>query len=168
MMSSKNQTAVKVQVEALEAEAAVEEREEALAKERSTWELELAQAKEKEKIALADYQNLLRRTQEERIKLVQMAGQDFATAILPALQNLSLAARALNDAGLNMVVNQLWAALNEQGLEELGTELVGQEFEVELMEAVDKSGDGKQVKQVVSPGYKMNGRVIAHAKVVVG
>lgn len=131
-------------------------------------EQDLIKAQEKAKIALADYQNLIRRSQEERIRLAQMAGQDFAESLLPPLQNLNLAAQALNDQGLNMVIGQLWQALNEQGLEEMNTELVGQEFDVDTMEAIEKNGEGEKVQKVITPGYKMNGKIIAHAKVVVG
>jgi len=136
-------------------------------------ELELARAKELR--AVADYQNLVRRNREEKIKIAKFAALDFIETIIDPLTHLSLAAQQLNDQGLNMVITQLWMKLNEAGLEEINP--VGQEFDVNTMEAVaDQSGEvdlaeseekKQKVVKVVSKGYKLNGEVIRHAKVLV-
>lgn len=128
-------------------------------------------ALEKERRALADYQNLVRRNQEERTRMARFAALDFVETILEPLGHLSLAAQQINDHGLNMVVDQLWGKLNEAGLEEINP--VGQRFDVSTMEAVHTEGsklgdDGMGlVKKVVTKGYKLNGEVIRHAKVAV-
>jgi len=136
-------------------------------------ELELARAKELR--AVADYQNLVRRNREEKIKIAKFAALDFIETIIDPLTHLSLAAQQLNDQGLNMVIAQLWMKLNEAGLEEINP--VGQDFNVETMEAVaDPNGEAdlaesedkkQKVVKVVSKGYKLNGEVIRHAKVLV-
>lgn len=136
---------------------------------------ELELAREKERRAVADYQNLVRRQREEKIKIAKFAALDLVETILEPLTHLSLAAEQINDQGLNMVISQLWMKLNDAGLEEINP--IGQEFDVETMEAVaDPSKDlqpedenSKQtVLKVVSKGFKLNGEVIRHAKVVVG
>lgn len=123
-------------------------------------------AEDREKRALADYQNLVRRTQEDRGRLAKMASLDFATSLLQPLDHLSLAAAELKDRGLDMVVQQFWKTLQEQGLEELN--VLGQEFDPTLMEVVEKQGEGKTVLKIIKKGYRLNGEVIQVAQVVIG
>lgn len=127
---------------------------------------QLVAAQEREKRALADYQNIIRRNQEERTRLVKMVTQEVVGRFIEPLHHLNLAAQQLHDTGLDMVVSQLWQKLNEMGLEEL--DVLGQPFDVHTMEVVEAEGDGQMVKRVMTPGYMLNGEVIQHAKVVVG
>lgn len=127
---------------------------------------ELSTAQEKERRALADYQNLLRRTEQERSRVAQFANKYLLQGLLPVVENLDKAAKQLNDSGLNIVVNQLWDVLKEVGLEKIEAE--GKEFDVETMEAVGRKGEGDQVIDVIQAGYKLKGEVIQHAKVVLG
>ncbi len=126
-------------------------------------EEQLKVASEKEKRSLADYQNLLRRTQEERLKGIKLANQSLMEDLIQPLEHLEMAAAQLNDPGLNMVLDQLKKVLVNAGLEEI--EVMGKEFDVNLMEAVEKKGQGNKVIEVVRKGYKLNGVVIQHAKV---
>ncbi len=127
---------------------------------------ELSTAQEKEKRALADYQNLLRRTEQERSRIAQFANRHLIQALLPVVENLDKAAEQSEDSGLNIVANQLWTVLQEAGLEKI--EVKGKEFNVETMEAVSKQGEGNQVIEVIQPGYFLKGEVVQHAKVVLG
>ncbi|MFZ5438181.1 MAG: nucleotide exchange factor GrpE [Patescibacteria group bacterium] len=126
-------------------------------------EEQLKVASEKEKRSLADYQNLLRRTQEERLKGIKLANQSLMEDLIQPLEHLEMAAAQLNDPGLNMVLDQLKKVLVNAGLEEI--EVMGKDFDVNLMEAVEKKGQGNKVIEVVRKGYKLNGVVIQHAKV---
>lgn len=123
-------------------------------------------AKDSELRSLADYQNLVRRTQEDRARLVLFANKDLIEDLLQPLNHLGLAAAQLKDAGLQMTVDQLWQALQKYGLEEINP--LNQPFDLNTMEVVEKKGDSDNVVGVVSKGYKLNGEVIQHAKVVVG
>ncbi len=116
--------------------------------------------------ALADYQNLLRRQKEEQGKMVQVARTVIFESLLQPLTHLSLAARNLNDQGLNMVINQFWQTLHEQGLKEV--QPIGEKFNPETMEAMEKIGEGEMVKEVMSPGYMLGDQVIQVARVKVG
>ncbi len=121
---------------------------------------------EREKRVLADYQNLIRRSQEERIKVAKLAGAEFVSVLLQPLDHLSRAAAQLKDKGLDMVVNQFWQVLGEVGLKEIS--VLGQKFDVTTMEAIERKGEGEKVVAVASKGYTLNGEVIQHAKVVLG
>ncbi len=127
---------------------------------------DLAQAKDSVLRSQADYQNLIRRTQEDRTKLVKMATRDLVEDLLQPLDHLSLASAELKDKGLDMVVAQLWRTLNNHGLEEI--QVMDQPFNHQTMEVVDKKGDGDMVQSVIRKGYRLHGEVIQHAKVIVG
>jgi molecular chaperone GrpE len=135
-------------------------------------EQQLAEAKQKELRAQADYQNLIRRSQQERTAVVKMAARDLIDDLLQPLSHLELAAAQLNDAGLNMVVQQFRSVLSQHGVEEI--EALGQTFDVATMEVVEAAEDAPQdhsqakVIAVRSKGYRLNGQVIQHAKVVIG
>lgn len=129
-------------------------------------EAEKAELKEKAARAVADYQNLWRRQKDEQGKMIQAARAITFGSLLQPLNHLALAAQNLDNQGLNMVVNQFWQTLNEQGLQEIKP--LGEKFDPMSMEAIEKVGEGETVKEVLAPGYKLNEQVIQVAKVKVG
>jgi molecular chaperone GrpE len=126
---------------------------------------QLGESLEREKRILADYQNLVKRNQEERVKFLQLANQGLIETILSPLEHLSLAAEQIEDQGLDMVIRDFWQVLEEAGVEEIYPK--GEKFNLETMEVVDKEGEGQTVAKVVKRGYRLNGLVIQHAKVIV-
>lgn len=127
---------------------------------------QLLAAQEREKRVLADYQNLVRRSQEERLRMAKLAASEMAMAVLQPLDHLQLAAEQIQDKGLSMVVTEFWQSLRDQGLEEIM--VMGKPFDVTTMEVVEKKGTGEKVVAVASRGYRLNGEVIRHAKVILG
>lgn len=125
----------------------------------------------KYKRALADYQNLLKQAAKDKQEFVKYALADFLNDILPVYDHLKLSLTGLSDAerknpwaeGVGHVLKQFRQVLKEHGLEEIKT--VGEEFDHETMEALE--GAGEKVAKEVSPGYKLHGKVIRHAKVIV-
>lgn len=129
-------------------------------------EQQLQQAQERERRSLADYQNLLRRTRDERVKAIRLANQDLIESLLPAVENLDRAAAQIEDDGLGLVIDQLWSTLQQFGVNKIETE--GKDYDVDTMEVVDRQGEGETVIAEVKPGYKLKNRVIQHAKVILG
>lgn len=127
-------------------------------------EQQVQQAQLKEQRALADYQNLVRRTQEEMIKRSKLAAHDFVVSLLQPLEHLHMASEQLKDPGLAMVVDQFWKVLADQGLEKM--ECVGKPFESNSMEAVESAGKGEKVTKVLRNGYLLNAEVVQVARVV--
>ncbi len=124
----------------------------------------LIQAQEKEKRAIADYQNLLRRTRDERVQLLNMANRDFLFTLIEPLENLQKSANQLSDQGLNMVMEQFKQVFNQLNIEIIDP--LGKDFDVETMEVISKNNKGKKVIEVIQRCYKLNGQVAAHAKVI--
>lgn len=119
------------------------------------------------KRALADYQNLERRTQEEKEKLVKSASEALIIKFLPVLDNLVKAAQHLNDEGLNLALRELREILAKEGLGKI--EVLGRDFNPGEMEVVDtvKGEEENKVKKEFRCGYKLQGRVIRPAQVQV-
>jgi len=125
----------------------------------------------KYKRALADYQNLLKRTAEEKQEFVKFANEQLLHEILPVYDNLKLALEHADKAsdntnirdGVKYVIKQFKDILNNLGVEEIET--IGKKFDHNTMEAVEGKGD--KVKKEVKPGYKLHGKVIVPAKVIV-
>ena len=130
------------------------------------YESKLNQAKERELKALADYNNLVKRQVNQQSQLAAMAGRELIEKLISPLHHLQLAAEHLNDQGVKMVVDEFWQVLGAEGLEEINP--LGQEFNEQLMEAVERDGKGLKVKKVLQRGYLYKGQVIKPAKVVVG
>jgi len=119
------------------------------------------------KRALADYQNLEKRTAKEKGEYVQIASQDLVLKLLPILDQLKKAQEHLKDEGLNLVLNNFEKVFEDEGLVKI--DVLGKEFNPEEMECVDVT-QGKQENKVVeevSAGYKLRGKVIKVAQVKV-
>ena len=125
----------------------------------------------KYKRALADYQNLLKQQAKEKDEFIKYALSDFLHDILPVYDYLKMSLQGLNEEennnswveGVRHVLKQFRDVLVARGVEEIKT--VGEDFDHDIMEAID--GRGEKVKQEVSPGYKLNGRLLRAAKVIV-
>ncbi len=117
--------------------------------------------------ALADFQNLERQVREDQARFVKIATQLFVEQMILPFDHLQLAAKHLNDKGLNLVVGQFRQLFESQGLKEI--EALDQNFDPDKMEAVE-TREGKEgvVLEVLQSGYELNGVVIRPAKVVVG
>lgn len=141
----------------------------------------------KYKRALADYQNLVKRSAEEKSDFLKYANEQFILEVLPVYENLKISVEHSDNntsdpwfEGVKYVLKQFKDILEGQGLEEIIT--VGKEFDINTMEAVEdkQSGENEEVntdkdgvkdKEVVikqvKAGYKLKGKVIIPAKVVV-
>jgi molecular chaperone GrpE len=126
----------------------------------------LERAQDKERRALADYQNLVRRTQADSARFAKFATRELVAQLVQPLEHLKLASEQVKDPGLEMVLTQLWQVLEQNGVSVVDP--LGKEFSVDTMEAVEQLGEGTQVTQVVTRGYLLNGEVLQHAKVIVG
>lgn len=123
------------------------------------------------KRALADYQNLLKQSAKDKEEFVKYALSDFLFDILPVYDHLKMSLLGLSEEesknawaeGVRHVLKQFKEVLNARGVEEIKTE--NKKFDHQTMEAID--GSGETVKQEIMPGYKLNGKVIRPAKVIV-
>ena len=119
--------------------------------------------------ALADYDNLRKRTDEEKTLWIKFSSQTIITKLLAILDMLESAQVHLKDQGLAIAILEFKKVLNDEGVEEIAP-IEGDEFNHEFMEAIEvvKGKSDNKVVEVVLPGWKFtDGSVIRHAKVKV-
>ena len=117
--------------------------------------------------ALADYQNQERRHQELSASLVKMASSALIEKLLLSLDALQMAQAHLKDKGLQMVIDQLFATLAQEGLSEIVSD--GQDFAPLTMDCTEiVPGHKNRVIKTVSRGYFLFDKVLRPAKVKVG
>lgn len=121
----------------------------------------------KYKRALADYQNLQKRTQEEKSEWIRIANKELLLRIFPVLDTLMLANKHVNDKGLELAIGQFLDILKSEGVKRIETD--GKMFEPKLMECVDvEEGEEGKVLEEIRPGYLLNDYVLRPAQVKVG
>src|SRR5258705_9048940 len=86
--------------------------------------------------ALADYDNLRRRTEEEKTLWIKFSSQTIITKLLSILDIIESAQVHLKDQGLAIATLEFKKVLNEEGLEEIIPK-VGDEFNHELHEVIE-------------------------------
>jgi molecular chaperone GrpE len=116
---------------------------------------------------LADYQNLQRRTQEQKAEWIRSANRDLLLKILPVLDTLMLAQKHTQDKGIELSINQFLQVLTQEGLTRIKT--IGEEFTPHLMEAVGTTdGEEGKVVEEVRAGFMLYNQVLRSAQVIVG
>ncbi|KOO52237.1 nucleotide exchange factor GrpE [Viridibacillus arvi] len=125
----------------------------------------------------ADYDNLKRRTQTERIAQEKYRAQNLLTDLLPVLDNFERALQVeatTEDAesmkkGIEMVYRSLIEATTKEGLEPVASE--GEAFDPNIHHAVmQEQDDSKEqgiVLQELQKGYKLKDRILRPAMVKV-
>lgn len=119
------------------------------------------------KRALADYQNLEKRVEEERKLLSKLSASLLIEKLLPVLDNLEKAQAHLKDEGLEIVLKQFKEILSAEGVEEIAAH--GAQFNPNYHEAVEtQQGENDNVViKVLEKGYKIENTVLRPAKVIV-
>jgi molecular chaperone GrpE len=118
----------------------------------------------------AEFDNYKKRTIKEQTALVERATQRLIERLLPVLDDFDRAlAHAGRDGGFELVYKQLKEVLTQEGLQEIPA--LGRPFDPQVHEAIesieDESVSEPVVKDVYRTGYRLKGKVIRPAMVVV-
>ena len=140
---------------------------------------EIAELKDKWLRSVAEFENYRKRTLKERAELILNGGEKTITAILPILDDMERAIangektddpKVLRE-GMTLIYQKFMKTLEAQGVSKIETE--DADFDTDVHEAVAMvpgMGDDKKGKVIdcLQQGYKLNDKVIRHAKVAVG
>lgn len=140
---------------------------------------EIAEMKDKWLRSVAEFENYRKRTLKERAELILNGGEKIITSILPVLDDME---RAIENGtktddpevlreGMTLIYQKFMKTLESQGVSKIDTE--NADFDTDVHEAVAMvpgMGDDKKGKVIdcLQQGYKLNDKVIRHAKVAVG
>ena len=140
---------------------------------------EIAELKDKWLRSVAEFENYRKRTLKERAELILNGGEKFITAVLPVLDDME---RAIENGaktedpevlreGMTLIHQKFMKILENQGVSKIDT--TDADFDTDIHEAVAMvpgMGDDKKGKVIdcLQQGYKLNDKVIRHAKVAVG
>lgn len=127
----------------------------------------------------ADFENFRRRSTKERLELLKFASEETFRQLLPILDDFERAFKSMPEVsdisiirqGQELIYNKLKNILIQNGLQEM--KAFGEIFNPDLHEAITnvpvstEDQKGKVIEEV-EKGYYLNGKVIRHAKVIVG
>ncbi len=126
--------------------------------------------------ALAEMDNVRKRSVRDRVTFIQQATEGLMRKLLPVLDSFdaALVSAAGTDAerqllaGLRQTYDQLWDVLGSEGLTPIDAE--GDAFDPSLHEAISATGEGDALVVVhqVRRGFRLRDRVLRPATVVVG
>jgi len=140
---------------------------------------EIASLKDKNLRQMAEFDNYRKRTLKERAELILNGGEKTIVALLPVIDDMERAIangektddpQVLRD-GMELIYHKMMKVLESIGVKKIDTE--DADFDTDVHEAVAMvpgMGDDKKGKVIdcMTTGYKLNDKVIRHAKVAVG
>lgn len=134
---------------------------------------QLEESRNKFLYLFSDFENFKRHAAKERMELIQTAGRDILSALLPVLDDFDRAEK--NDAlteGTALIHQKIVNILKSKGLTVLETK-PGDEFNADFHEAVAEIPAASEelkgrIVDILEPGYTLGERIIRFAKVVVG
>ena len=140
---------------------------------------QIDELKDKYLRSVAEFDNYRKRTLKEKAELILNGGEKAITAILPVIDDME---RAIENGsktddpqvlreGMELIHSKIMKVLESLGVKPIETE--NADFDTDVHEAiamVPGMGDDKKGKVLdcVMRGYKLNDKVIRHAKVAVG
>lgn len=142
-------------------------------------EAQIADLKDKYLRQVAEFDNYRKRTLKERAELILNGGEKVITTLLPILDDME---RAIDNGqktddpnvlreGMELIYHKMVKIMEGHGVSKIDTD--NADFNTDIHEAVAMvpgMGDDKKGKVIdcLAAGYKLNDKVIRHAKVAVG
>lgn len=119
------------------------------------------------KRALADYQNLQRRVNEERGEWLKASNRELLLRVLPILDTLMLGFKHTQSADLKVMIGQFLDVLKSEQVTKIDTK--DKDFDPQLMEVIEiaEGKDGKVLEEVRT-GFMIYDKLLRPAQVKVG
>ena len=142
-------------------------------------EAEVADLKDRLLRQMAEFDNYRKRTMKEKAEIILNGSAGVVTDILPVIDDLERAIansaksedyNALKE-GVELIYNKLMHILEQKGLQKISPK--NEPFDTDFHEAIamipapDEESKGKVLDCAID-GYKLNDKVLRHAKVAVG
>ena len=127
---------------------------------------------------IAEFDNYRRRTNKEKLELIETAGEKIFTEMLPLIDDFERAVTAMEQSddinavreGIRLIQQKFRSFLDKHDVHPIETE--GVDFSTDEHEAITTFAAGEDKKGKIidctQKGYKLGDKVIRFAKVVVG
>ena len=128
---------------------------------------------------MADFDNFRKRTIKEKSDLIKTGSETVLKQLLPIVDDFERGLEAMNTTedtqaikeGMQLIYNQFVKFFEQNGVKPMKTD--GESFDPDQHEAltavpVDDEEKKNKIIDTITKGYTLNGKVIRHAKVVVG
>ena len=115
--------------------------------------------------SLAYYQNLIKRTQQEKEEFYKYAHESFVEKLLPVLEHLNRANQNVEDHGVALIYKELRRVLEELGLKKIQL-AENDTFNPEYMECIEAEPEGIKLVETRA-GYTFKDKVILPVQVKV-
>ena len=128
--------------------------------------------------ALADYENLNKRTKAERVRLLKSANEDLIRKFLDLADSFEKGSRSFSDQsltfddvkkGFKAVESQFFTILKNEGIKRITC--IGEKFNPALHEVIlvrsDPSVEEDTILEEVQAGYEMNSILLRPSKVII-
>ena len=117
----------------------------------------------------ADFDNFKKRADREHGMIKETSNANLLLKMLTIMDEFEIALKHEGDdefkKGIGMIYNKMAAILKDEGVEEMNDE----KFDPHRHEAVRQvEGEDGRIVEIVQKGYLLRGKVLRHAKVVVG
>jgi len=140
---------------------------------------EMADLQDKYLRLYSDFDNFRRRTNKEKLDIIELASENIMIELLPVMDDFERALQSMKNAvkidsvseGVHLIFAKLKKILEDRGLKEIDCN--HKPFDSEYHEAITKIPapakklKGKVVEQI-QKGYLLKNKVIRHSKVIVG
>ncbi len=115
--------------------------------------------------ALADYENLEKRTENQTTDIYKRANKKILLKLIDILDVINQAEVFVKDAGLKLVKDEFEKLLAGEGVKRM--ELEGKEYDPYVAEVIEMvaGGNSNTVSEVVKNGYTLHDEVLRHAQV---
>ena len=143
------------------------------------WEQKYKELNDRHLRLNAEYDNYRKRTSKEKADMIKTAGEKIISDILPVVDNFERALENMKEGtdvnalkeGVELILKQLMGMMKNYGVEQIKTE--NADFDTDLHEAIAQfpaptHEHKNKIIDCTTKGYTMHGKVIRHAKVVVG
>lgn len=155
-------------------QANVQDTNAALSAERDQLAAEKAELQDRLLRAQAEFQNLRKRTERERVELFEYASMEAVRVLLPVLDDFERAMKSDSSdkeyaAGIELIYNRFFETLKKLGLEPMDSQ--GKPFDPQIHHAVDMVETDQAPDHTVidefQRGYNFKGRLLRPAMVKV-
>ena len=142
-------------------------------------EEQLEREKKEYLFLMAEFDNFRKRTLKEKSELIKTGSESVLKSLLPVVDDFERGIEAMKNTsdadaikeGMELVYNKFLKFFEQNGVKVMET--TGHEFDPDQHEAitaipVEDPEQKNKIIDTITKGYTLNGKVIRHAKVVVG